>query len=48
MWALFVTSTSELHAPGLIMGFYSPITFARHTDDSDLSNALLSLSQVRK
>lgn len=44
MWTVFVTSTSELHAPGLIMGFYSPITFALHTDDTDLSNALLSLS----
>ena len=26
------------------MGFYAPITFALHTDDSDLSDAHLSLS----
>lgn len=33
---------SGFHAPSLITWFYAPIIFAFHTDDSDLSNTLLS------
>lgn len=33
---------SGFHAPSLITWFYAPAIFAFHTDDSDLSNTLLS------